>query len=145
MFSVTASSPRRELGLPRLKKRREFLRAARAGRKWATPGLVLQAYQRRPSDAPAPQAGGGAAAQTKSALASMARIGYTVSRKVGNAVSRNRAKRRLRAAADQVMASHASAGTDFVIIGRAATLTRPFEDLIGDLKTALRKLKCYRD
>lgn len=75
----------------------------------------------------------------------MARIGYTVSRKVGNAVNRNRAKRRLRAVAGQVMTKHARTGTDFVIIGRAATLSRPFEKLVADLQTALRKLNCYTD
>ena len=113
---------------------------ARAGRKWAVAGLVLQAW-RPPHQhaAPANQAA------TKTALVPSARIGYTVSRKVGNAVCRNRAKRRLRAVAAQVMPAHARDGADYVIIGRVATLTRPFGRLVGDLETALRKLDCYRD
>ena len=134
---MTASSPRRKSALPRLKKRREFLRVAGKGRKWAAPGLVLQACPRAQAaaDANAP----------KSPLSSEARIGYTVTRKVGNAVVRNRAKRRLRAAARLVMGPHARSGTDFVIIGRAATLNRPFDKLVGDLEAALKKLDCYRD
>ena len=138
MFSVTASPPVPVQSPPRLKTRGEFLRVARAGRKWAAPGLVLQAC-------PAPRLADTRVPEAKTGLASPARIGYTVSRKVGNAVNRNRARRRLKAAAERVMPTHACAGTDFVIIGRAATLTRPFAALIGDLETALRKLKCYRD
>lgn len=146
MFSVTATLPRRADDLPRLKKRREFLRVARAGRKWATPGLVLQAWP-RPDASPSARSTEAVSMppNTNCGLASMARIGYTVSRKVGNAVNRNRAKRRLRAVAGQVMTKHARTGTDFVIIGRAATLSRPFEKLVADLQTALRKLNCYTD
>ena len=68
------------------------------------------------------------------------RVGFTVSRKVGNAVARNRARRRLRAAVDRVMPSRARPGHDFVVIGRAGTLTRPFDSLVRDLTTALRRL-----
>jgi ribonuclease P protein component len=126
------SSPSGISRLPRLKKRRQFLRVARKGRKWATPGLVLQAKRRD-------------AAEMDCGLETGPRVGYTVSRKVGNAVSRNRAKRRLRAVAGQILPSHGRAGWDFVIIGRQATLERPFQRLIGDLETALRKLDCYAD
>jgi len=118
--------------LPRLKKRRQFLRVARKGRKWAAPGLVLQAKRR---ETPEDDCG----------LETGPRVGYTVSRKVGNAVSRNRAKRRLRAVAGQILPTHGRAGWDFVIIGRQATLERPFQRLIGDLETALRKLDCSAD
>ena len=129
--------PRKKPGLPHLKKRRDFLCVARKGRKWATPGLVLQAWgPARPNQLED---------NTKSSLEQNARIGYTVSRKVGNAIARNRAKRRLRAVAGQVLPAHARAGTDIVIIGRLATLTRPFEHLVSDLKTALKKLNCYAD
>ncbi len=68
------------------------------------------------------------------------RVGFTVSRKVGNAVARNRARRRLRAAVDRVMPTRARPGYDFVVIGRAGTLTRPFDSLVGDLTTALHGL-----
>jgi ribonuclease P protein component len=110
--------------LARLKRRAEFLRVAAANRKWATPGLVLQA---------APREGGGEA-----------RVGFTVSRKVGDAVRRNRARRRLRAAADQLLPACAAAGRDYVIIGRPATLDRPFTALLGDLEQALTRLGAHR-
>ena len=68
------------------------------------------------------------------------RVGFTVSRKVGNAVARNRARRRLRAAVELVMPAHAKDGHDFVVIGRAETLRRPFAALVADLKAALERL-----
>lgn len=71
------------------------------------------------------------------------RVGFTVSRKVGNAVKRNRARRRLRAAVDRVFPVHAMPGNDFVVIGRARTLTRGFDALIGDLTMALKRLDVY--
>lgn len=114
----------------RLKRRRQFLRVAGGGHKWVAPGLILQARRR---DADESGAGPGTGF----------RLGYTVSRKVGSAVQRNRARRRLRAAAERVMPAHALGGHDFVLIGRAATLRRPFQALIGDLETALRKLDAF--
>jgi len=109
-------------GPPRtLKKRRSFLAAAKA-RKWVTPGVILQAVEQsrtEPAEGPAP------------------RIGFTASRKVGGAVERNRAKRRLRAAARSVLADHARTGFDYVLIGREATLTRRFDDLLEDLRSGL--------
>jgi ribonuclease P protein component len=68
------------------------------------------------------------------------RVGFTVTKKVGDAVRRNRAKRRLREVARAVLPLYAVEGTDYVLIGRDATLTRPFADLIEDLKMALRKV-----
>jgi ribonuclease P protein component len=65
------------------------------------------------------------------------RLGFTVTKKVGNAVVRNRARRRLRAAADRVMPGTGRAGWDYVLIGRAETLTRPFERLCEDLERAV--------
>ena len=143
---MSASSSSRISELPRLKKRRQFLRVARRGRKWATPGLVLQAKRRDADEAERELAlnnESGLAAEIKSGLASGPRVGYTVSRKVGNAVSRNRAKRRLRAVAGQILPVHGRAGWDFVIIGRQGTLKRSFLNLVKDLETALRKLDCY--
>ena len=111
--------------LATLKKRSDFLRVRAAGYRWAAPGLVLQA-------APAPAG--------KDTGAELARVGYTASRRIGNAIARNRAKRRLRAAVAHVMPASAQCGCDYVVIARAATLTRPFDALLGDLAAALSRV-----
>jgi ribonuclease P protein component len=118
-------------GVGRLKRRAGFLRVAGAGRKSVTPGLILQV-------APHAEA---AALPEDCAF----RVGFTASRKVGIAVERNRARRRLRAAVDQVMALHAAPGRDYVLIARAGTAGRPFAALLGDLKAALRQAGAYRE
>ena len=107
-----------------LKKRSDFLRVRAAARRWAAPGLVLQA-------APMPEV------DTEQGLM---RVGYTASRRIGNAVQRNRAKRRLRAAVAHVMSASAQCGCDYVVIARAATLTRPFDALVDDLAAALARV-----
>ena len=114
-----------------LKRRGEFLRIARSRKKHVAQGLILQS---RAHDADQRFTGGVAGF----------RVGFTVSRKVGNAVRRNRARRRLRAAAERVLPDHAMAGFDFVIIGRWATPERPFDQLLTDLTTALQRLGVYR-
>ena len=69
------------------------------------------------------------------------RVGYTCSKKVGGAVVRNRAKRRLRAAASSVLPIHGRPGWDYVLIGKAdQTVDRAFTDLVADLETALRRV-----
>ncbi len=73
------------------------------------------------------------------------RIGYTASRKVGIAVARNRARRRLRAAVAEVMPRCAAPGHDYVLVARAATLKRPYAALVEDLRTALRRLDVFRE
>jgi ribonuclease P protein component len=67
------------------------------------------------------------------------RLGLTVSKKVGNAVIRNRMKRRLRALAGQVLPEAGIAGADHVLIGRAGGVERPFAELVADLQRALAK------
>jgi len=124
----------------RLKRRREFLHVARAGRKWAAPGLVLQVLDRHAvtTTNDGDRAGGPVNENN-------IRVGFTVTRKVGGAVIRNRARRRLRAAVETVMPTHAAPGRDYVVIGRARTNARPFAELVGDLETALRKLNAWRN
>ena len=69
------------------------------------------------------------------------RVGYTASKKVGNAVVRNRAKRRMRAAVMDTLAQYGTAGADYVLIGRAkTTCTVKFEDLKFELTLAIKKL-----
>jgi ribonuclease P protein component len=104
-----------------LKQRADFLRVA-AGRKAVVPGLVLQA-------APQPEM------PTRGI-----RVGFTASRKVGNSVTRNRAKRRMREAAARVVPYQGKPGTDYVLIARASTAERPFPALVADLEGALRRI-----
>ena len=118
-------------GLLRLKRRAEFLRVAGKGRKSVTPGLILQAL-RRPADADPAGAG------------ERPRVGFTASRKVGIAVERNRARRRLRAAVDRVMPLHAAPRHDYVLVARAGTIRRPFAALVSDLEAALKQVGAWR-
>lgn len=102
-----------------IQKRADFLRASRAPRV-AMPGFVIQI---RPRDDEGPM-----------------RVGFTCSKKVGNAVARNRAKRRLREIARLILPQHGTDGTDYVLIGRnEKTDARDFQDLLADLRTALSK------
>lgn len=117
-------SPAVSVCLKVMSKRPDFLKAARAGRQ-ATAGFVLQARRRHVAE-PDP---------------AMIRIGFTCSKKVGNAVARNRAKRRLREIARLVLPTKGQAGWDYVLIGRAEiTATRDFKVLQSDLKEALRRV-----
>ena len=102
-----------------IRKRADFLAAARAAYS-AQRGVVLQARAR-----------GDAAGH---------RVGFTVTKKVGNAVVRNRVKRRLREAARIELAERAHPGFDYVLIGRKATIDRNFEQLRQDLAKAVHKV-----
>ena len=69
------------------------------------------------------------------------RLGFTASKKVGGAVIRNRARRRLKAAAAAIMPTQADPDLDYVLIARPETVTRPYAQLLTDLDQALRKLR----
>jgi len=103
--------------LERLKKRSDYLIVTKAGQRIVTPAFILQVYHRTPEDP--------------------ARVGFTASRKVGGAVERNRAKRRLRALARQFLTPLTCQGTDYVLIARKEALTRPYALMAADLQKAL--------
>ena len=67
-------------------------------------------------------------------------LGFTASRKVGGAVVRNRAKRRLREAARRLLPLHGRPGHDYVLVARMGATTRPWDRLLDDVKTALIRL-----
>ena len=104
-----------------LKNRPDFLRAAQA-RRQGTGGFLLQGRARDDG-------------------AAMVRVGFTASKKIGNAVARNRAKRRLRALVREVLAASARPGWDYVLVAKPqATIARDYTDLLADLHSALRSV-----
>lgn len=103
-----------------MKKRAEFKRAAR-GKRASRPAFTLQAVSRTDDGAP--------------------RVGFTVTKKTGNAVERNRIKRRLRAACTHLDTENPfQGGTDYVIVARRGALTEPFGGLVDALGTAAEEL-----
>jgi len=119
----------------RLKRRSEFLAVAATRRRWVTPAFVLQAGPRPAGGATALEPG------PKPALEEAEiGLGFTASRRVGKAVARNRARRRLVEAARAVLPGPARPGFNYVIVARPAVLTCPFERLLSDLRTAFARL-----
>ena len=117
-----APSPGSSPGSPqpgRLKQRSEFLRVAAKGRKAPTHGVVLQALPREDAEP--------------------VRLGFTVTKKVGNAVIRNRTRRRLKEAARLLLNERPVVGFDLVLIGRDHTRGRPFRELQDDIRRAMKK------
>ena len=105
-----------------IKKRPEFINIAKNGNKWVTKGMVVQALRSRPNE-------------------DTIHIGFTATKKTGNAVTRNRIKRRLRALVRELLPqTNELAGYDLVLIGRYTTANRKFNDLRKDLMLAIQKL-----
>ena len=103
-----------------IKKRSDFL-AANRGKRYATPGFVLLVKDRQDGD-------------------DSIRLGITITKKVGNAVVRNRMRRRFRALALEMLANKGKAGADHILIGRDGGIERDFGDLRADMTKALGKL-----
>ena len=102
----------------RLKKRAEFLAVAGRGRKQGRGALLVQVLQHGEGQV---------------------RLGFTATKKLGNAVARNRAKRRLREAARLMLGAGQAEGFDLVLICREATGGRAWPTLLGDLRGALKQ------
>jgi ribonuclease P protein component len=114
--TVSASS---KIRLDRIKHRADFLRAQKFRRQY-TPSLTVESC-RSPDGVPSEGC----------------RVGFTASRKVGGAVERNRAKRRLRAAAAEILPLLGRRGHDYVLVAKVATLSRPYGSLLADLTKAI--------
>jgi ribonuclease P protein component len=117
-----APSKKKSKKIPRLKKRAEFVELAKSKRKAFAKGLGIQADD------------------SESEL----RIGVTASKKVGSAVKRNRAKRRLRAVAQEILPYFAEENQDIVLIAKPETITRPYDSLKKDLVWALHQTKATK-
>ena len=111
------------LALQTLKSRSEFL-AVRGGTRASVPVCLLEARKRKPGaiifDGP--------------------RFGFTITKKLGNAVTRNRIRRRLKAALTALESEFAADGFDYVVVARQAAFNRPFTDLQNDLRRALKRV-----
>jgi ribonuclease P protein component len=112
--------PQEAQRLATIKKRADFL-AANGGLRATTPGFVLLVLDRKDQDP-------------------RMRVGFTVTKKIGGAVVRNRMKRRLRALAREILSNKGIAGADHVMIGRAKGIERDFGLLRNELSEALEKL-----
>lgn len=103
-----------------MKKRPEFLCVSQNGKKWVSDTVIVQAMETESGEA---------------------RFGFTATKKIGNAVTRNRAKRRLRAAVDEIAKTHHLKSADIVLIARESTVNCPWPDLIKNLTWCLKRLE----
>ena len=112
----------------RMVRRSQYVRVARARRYVAAKGLILQFEGKDPNE-------GG----------NKYRVGFTVSKKVGNAVVRNRARRRLKSVVNDVLTSSEEWPLDLVLIGIASTLKRSYDELLGDFRFALKSARTRQE
>lgn len=111
-----------------LRQRADFLRVQKIGRKWIAQSVILQA------------------AGNEDLASGTMRMGLTVSKKTSpSAVKRNRIRRRLRAAARDVLPEAARCGFDYVLIGRVETAGKPYEDLKKDILWCLKKMNLLKE
>jgi ribonuclease P protein component len=122
---VSGRAQRPGAGYGRLLRRAEFLRLQHAGRKHVAPGVVVQAAPREAEAASPPRAG------------------FTATRKIGGAVTRNRARRRLKEAV-RLSAEQMLVGMDYVFIARNTTAGRDFAALLNDVRAALSAVQRQR-
>lgn len=111
--------------LVRLKHRSEFL-AVRGGRRWSGPAFLIEAKARR-VPAGVPDHSG-------------ARFGFTITKKLGGAVARNRIRRRLGHALREARLTVTPEPVDHVVVARSPALDRPYQDLVADFRRALEEL-----
>ncbi len=118
--------------LPHLTKRADFVRVREVGQSVSTRTMIVQVLLQKAQDVP------------KSQVPAV-RVGFTASRKVGNAVMRNRARRRLKAVAEMILTQKAAELSalhkkmDIVLIARSDAITAPFPELVDHLKSALKR------
>lgn len=112
-----------------IKNRGDFLSATAKGKRFSTGTIILQMLHRAETHqaGPAP------------------RFGFTVTKKMGNAVIRNRIKRRLREAVRKIAPSHALSGHDYVLISRQKMIDCPFTDVLRDMEFAFSRIPTMKD
>lgn len=118
-FPPEPAAAERPPAIERLKRRAQFLRAAR-GRRVVKPAFVLQVHARDDG---------------------RIGVGFTASRRIGNAVQRNRARRRLKEVARLHLPRHGLVGHDHVLVARRAALDRPFAAIVADFVDACAKAR----
>ena len=112
--------------IERIKVRKDYLAIQASGRRWVTPAFVLQTKKADDSER-------------------SPHVGFTVTKKVGNAVIRNRVRRRLKEAAREIFPLKARDGWDYIVVGRYACMDMAYARIKSDMKWALSKLGADAD